>query len=102
MTHPVTMAAKAPVKDALWTIRGRQFRNPQFGREVRSVLFLCHGNICRSPFAAVRAAQLLERAGIDDVHRILHEERINTLVEVSLIRKGERRTLSLTPVEAAS
>ena len=68
LTHPVTMAAKAPVKDALWTIRGRQFRNPQFGREVRSVLFLCHGNICRSPFAAVRAAQLLERAGIDDVH----------------------------------
>jgi S1-C subfamily serine protease len=39
-------------------------------------------------------------AGIDDLHRILNEERINTSVEVSLIRKGERRTLSLTPVEA--
>jgi S1-C subfamily serine protease len=41
-------------------------------------------------------------AGIDDLHRILNEERINTPVEVSLIRKGERRTFSLTPSEAGS
>ena len=41
-------------------------------------------------------------AGIDDLHRILNEERINTPVEVSLIRKGERRTLSLTPLEAGT
>jgi len=41
-------------------------------------------------------------AGIDDMHRILNEERINLPVEVSLIRKGERRTVSLTPVEAGS
>ena len=41
-------------------------------------------------------------AGIDDIHRILNEERINLPVEVSLIRKGERRTVSLTPVEAGS
>ena len=41
-------------------------------------------------------------AGIDDVHRILNEQRINTPVHVSLLRKGERRTLSLTPVEAGS
>jgi len=41
-------------------------------------------------------------AGIDDLHRILNEERINTPVEVSLIRKGQRRTLSLTPLETGS
>jgi S1-C subfamily serine protease len=41
-------------------------------------------------------------AGIDDLHRILNEERINTPVEVLMIRKGGRRTLSLTPVEAGS
>jgi S1-C subfamily serine protease len=41
-------------------------------------------------------------AGIDDVHRILNEERINTVVEVSLIRRGERRTVSLTPIEVGS
>jgi S1-C subfamily serine protease len=41
-------------------------------------------------------------AGIDDLHRILNEERIHTPIDVSVIRKGERRTLSLTPVEAAA
>jgi S1-C subfamily serine protease len=40
-------------------------------------------------------------AGIDDLHRILNEERINRPLEVSLIRKGQRQTLSLTPVESA-
>ena len=64
LTHPLTMAAKAPIKDVLWTVRGRGLRNPPFAREVRSALFLCHGNICRSPFAAERAAQLVERAGM--------------------------------------
>lgn len=39
-------------------------------------------------------------AGIDDLHRILNEERINARIEVSLLRKGQRRTLSLTPVES--
>jgi len=64
LTHPLMMAVKAPVKDVMWTVRGRGLRNPPFGRDVQSALFLCHGNICRSPFAAERAAQLLERAGI--------------------------------------
>ena len=39
-------------------------------------------------------------AGVDDLHRLLNEERINVPVEVSLLRKGQRRTLSLTPVES--
>ena len=64
LTHPLTMAVKAPIKDVLWTVRGRGLSNPPFGREVRSALFLCYGNICRSPFAAERAAQLVGRAGI--------------------------------------
>jgi S1-C subfamily serine protease len=38
-------------------------------------------------------------AGIDDLHRLLNEERINVPVEVLLLRKGQRRSLSLTPVE---
>jgi S1-C subfamily serine protease len=40
-------------------------------------------------------------AGIDDLHRILNEERINAPVEVLLIRKGQRQTLSLIPVESS-
>ena len=39
-------------------------------------------------------------AGIDDLHRILNEERINVPVEVALLRNARRTTLSLTPVES--
>jgi S1-C subfamily serine protease len=39
-------------------------------------------------------------AGIDDLHRILNEERINIPVEVALLRKGRRLTVPLTPVES--
>ena len=67
LTHPAVMAVKAPVKDLVWRARGRRIRNPETGRPVRSMLFLCKGNICRSPFAAFRAEQLLRSAGIDDV-----------------------------------
>jgi S1-C subfamily serine protease len=39
-------------------------------------------------------------AGIDDLHRILNEERINIPVEVALLRKGRRLTVPLTPIES--
>jgi S1-C subfamily serine protease len=39
-------------------------------------------------------------AGIDDLHRILNEERINAPVELLLIRKGQRLAVSLTPTES--
>src|SRR5262245_34975011 len=38
--------------------------------------------------------------GVDDLHRILGEERINRAADVAVIRRGQRRTISLTPVEA--
>jgi protein-tyrosine phosphatase len=34
---------------------------------MRRILFLCHGNICRSPMAAGYLNKLLDDAGIDDV-----------------------------------
>jgi S1-C subfamily serine protease len=40
-------------------------------------------------------------AGIDDLHRILNEERINIPAEVALLRKGRRLTAPLTPVESS-
>jgi S1-C subfamily serine protease len=39
--------------------------------------------------------------GVDDLHRILGEERINQAVEMALIRRGQRRNVSITPVESA-
>jgi protein-tyrosine phosphatase len=63
LTSPLGMAVKAPLKDAFWAVRGRRLANPALPAVVRSILFVCKGNICRSPFAAYRAAQLLEEAG---------------------------------------
>src|SRR5438552_8056508 len=39
--------------------------------------------------------------GVDDLHRILGEEQISKVVEVAVIRRGERRTIAVTPAEAA-
>ena len=38
--------------------------------------------------------------GVDDLHRILGEERIDTPVPVTVIRGGERLTMSITPIES--
>jgi S1-C subfamily serine protease len=39
-------------------------------------------------------------AGVDDLHRVLGEEQINTAVDVAVIRGGRRRTIAVTPVES--
>jgi protein-tyrosine-phosphatase len=67
LTHPASMAVKTLVKDTWWRARGGAFRNPGLPREVRSILFVCQGNICRSPFAAARTAELLAAAGASHV-----------------------------------
>lgn len=38
--------------------------------------------------------------GVDDLHRILGDEQINTVAEVAVIRGGHRRTIRVTPVES--
>lgn len=39
-------------------------------------------------------------AGVDDLHRLLTEERIGTGVALDLLRRGERRTVAVTPEES--
>ena len=43
------------IKDALksiyWNFKGIMLRNPPIPVDVKSILFICKGNICRSPFA---------------------------------------------------
>lgn len=51
------------VKDAVWRVRGRVFERPAPLR-ARSILFVCLGNICRSPFAGERASQEARRLGL--------------------------------------
>jgi protein-tyrosine phosphatase len=67
LTHPITMAAKAPVRDMCWTLRGRTLANPRLPSRITSLLFVCKGNICRSPFAAHRASLLLRDGAVTGI-----------------------------------
>jgi protein-tyrosine phosphatase len=58
---------KRAVRNLLWTIKGRGTQNPPLPARVRSVLFVCLGNICRSPFGAHLAERLLNEAGLQGI-----------------------------------
>jgi protein-tyrosine phosphatase len=55
------------LRDATWTLRGRSIVNPPVPPNVQSVLFVCLGNICRSPFGAGLAARFLADAGLGHI-----------------------------------
>lgn len=59
----VAGALKRWLVDIYWTIRGPGICVPPIPRNPRSVLFVCKGNICRSPFAEHLASKL-QREGI--------------------------------------
>jgi protein-tyrosine phosphatase len=66
---------KRYAKDLFWEIYGRRIRTAELLRPPRSILFICKGNICRSPFAdhlakkmfagSVRHAIAIDSAGLD-------------------------------------
>lgn len=49
---------KRELVDFYWMLRGPRIRVPAFPVNPRSVLFICKGNICRSPFAEHLASKL--------------------------------------------
>jgi protein-tyrosine phosphatase len=55
---PVLRRLKREAVDVYWAVRGPLLRLPDFPNRPKSVLFVCKGNICRSPFAERVAAQL--------------------------------------------
>jgi protein-tyrosine phosphatase len=52
---------KNVLKNLYWGIYGRTVKNPELPSHPTSFLFLCHGNICRSPFAAGIAERLVQK-----------------------------------------
>lgn len=52
---------KRRVVDLYWRVQGPRIRVPAIPANPRSVLFICKGNICRSPFAEHLASQLNRR-----------------------------------------
>ena len=67
VNHPWSRLVRSRVRDAWWEARGLGLRNPALPARRRTLLFVCKGNICRSPFAAIAATRRLEDAGIRDV-----------------------------------
>lgn len=67
LISPPLMWLKARGRDAMWRVRGRRLTNPPWPPHVTSMLFVCYGNICRSPFAARLARRLLHDQGITGV-----------------------------------
>jgi protein-tyrosine phosphatase len=65
--HPRSKRMRSLVRDAWWGVRGLAIRNPAAPPNVRTLLFVCKGNICRSPFAAAIAIQRLAEAGYADL-----------------------------------
>lgn len=59
--------AKHTLRDGYWAWRDQDFANPEWPATVRSMLFLCYGNICRSPFAAGLASRRLSQLGVSEV-----------------------------------
>ncbi len=59
LTSRPAMAVKRPLKDLYWCWRGRRLVNPEPPAAPRSLLFVCKGNICRSPYAERFAKRLL-------------------------------------------
>jgi protein-tyrosine phosphatase len=49
---------RGPVRDLWWTFYGSAIHQSHLQKTTRSVLFICKGNICRSPFAEHLARKL--------------------------------------------
>ena len=64
------------------------------------ILFLCHGNICRSPMAEFVMKELLRRAGRDDV--IVESAALHTDELGSDIHRGTRAKLTAMGIPFAS
>jgi protein-tyrosine-phosphatase len=67
LRHPLMRTLKAPLRSAWWRVRRRRTENPPIPPGVGSILFVCLGNICRSPFGAELAKQLLAERGRSDI-----------------------------------
>lgn len=55
LTRAAIVRVKAPLRDLWWNVQGRRLRNPPLPERIGSLLFVCLGNICRSPFAGMLA-----------------------------------------------
>ena len=58
---------KQVVRNNFWRIYGRQIGNPPLIGFPRRILFICKGNICRSPFAEKLSRKILSDKDLDRI-----------------------------------
>ncbi len=63
LRHPVAVAFKGRWRDVKASLMSDPPVNPPLPAGVRTIVFVCLGNICRSPFAGVLTAQRLAESG---------------------------------------
>ena len=51
---------KQIVLDQFWAVKGLFLQNPPLPEDIQSIMFVCKGNICRSPFAEHLCRKLYE------------------------------------------
>lgn len=58
---------KEILKSSFWALEGATIWNPPIPAKVRSILFICKGNICRSPFAEHIARKQLQYSNLCNI-----------------------------------
>ena len=63
LKHTLKKWIKGDLRDRFWNVYGKSIRNPKCSDDPKSFLFVCKGNICRSPFAEYLARKLAVNGG---------------------------------------
>lgn len=63
--HDLPGKAVGRVRDIFWEVYGRTIPHPRLRQHPRSIVFVCKGNICRSPFAQHLAEKMFHARGHD-------------------------------------
>ena len=93
LRHPWAMTLKRHLRNAVWRLRGVTVRNPPTPDQPRSILFVCQGNICRSPFAAEVARRLLPE-GVQCLSAGFRVK-VDSSSPLAAVEAAERRGVSL-------
>ena len=67
LRHPAARAVKEAWRDVRWRLRRPAFPSADVPAPPLTLIFVCKGNICRSPFAALYAARRLRELGLEGV-----------------------------------
>lgn len=107
----VTNWIKEQIRDVIWYYKGRCISNPEYENQVRSFLFVCKGNICRSPFAeqiSIKLSKKLEgqwkfsSAGLDVTRSISPPESAINVGKMFGVDISQHRSIPISAKAAST